>query len=199
MHVRIGKLKHLKQLYTDALPEKNVLNGSEAPERSVFIQAGIGYLCLQGTQILVCICISIHGEEYSVLFTVLLLSFPFPNPPPQESIIKGMLLPEDLTNPHLKHSMLKGLLQVSYAFGRIRGLHFYKPHLLLVSEQAGRWVKLCEAAGKEPGKSSTILACYCSKSPSAAQERLLRLLHRRDGVCLKTLLVRANCFRSNVN
>lgn len=74
--------------------------------------------------------------------------------------------------------MLKGFWQVSYTLGEMKGLNFYKLHLFLVGrDQAGRWVKLCETAGK----SSRIFACYCSKSPFAAPERLLgRLLHGHE-------------------
>lgn len=92
----------------------------------------------------------------------------------------------------------KGLWHTTYTFGEIRDQHFYKPCLFLFlgdRDQAGKWSKLCEIARKEPGKSSRIFAC--SKSPFVALERLLgRLIHGRDCVCLKTLQVRDNCFRS---
>lgn len=112
-----------------------------------------------------------YGEEYCAISSLCFAaSFCLPKPSSLNfhgiKYNKGQVTARGLLpSTHLKHSTLKGLWQVSYTFGEIRGRHFYKPCLFLVgTDQAGRWVKLCETAGKGPGKSSRIFACYCFKS-----------------------------------
>lgn len=120
-----------------------------------------------------------YSEEYYAMSS-LCFAASFCLPKPSSLIFHGIEYNKGhVTARGLLPSTLKGLWQVSYTFGGIRGLHFYKPSLFLVgTDQAGRWVKRCETAGKGAGKSSRIFACYCFKSFFAALERLLgRLLH----------------------
>lgn len=158
---------------------------------TVFVHPGIEYLRLR-----VCICKGIHGEEHSVLSTFFCC---FICPPlykiPEDGVqYRARYCHRILPSTHTKHSTWKGLWHITYTLDWC----FYKPRLFLClgdRDQAGRWSKLCETARKEPGKSCRIFAC--SKSPFVALERLFgKLIHGRDCVCLKTLPVRDNCFRS---
>lgn len=136
-------------------------------------------------------------------------SFAFLSPPlykiPEDGVqYRARYCHRILPSTHTKHSTWEGLWHITYTWKGLWHITytldwcFYKPHLFLClgdGHQAGRWSKLCETARKEPGKSCRIFAC--SKSPFVALERLFgKLIHGRDCVCLKTLPVRDNCFRS---